>query len=216
MKIYNVSKSQVYSSCMLSAISHAIMTNKYPDLSYEQSWDDCNYLMNNEKHRITVSFTNDYCVGAVRDYTCNGYAIKNIDGISVDEIPLRVKQILTKETLQYLLENKNGIKIPVVSSIFWCNAEKLFFLSLDNNSNESDFNFILFCAMKLDKCLKYWTSYYEMNNDEVALILSLYEKRKQELYLPVFLDKKQIIDCTGKEIDEECIISLEELNIFLT
>lgn len=63
-----VTKNDIYIGCLIASISHAIMTNVYPELSYEQSWDGANYsIQNSSGMRGTITFENDFCVGAIRN-----------------------------------------------------------------------------------------------------------------------------------------------------
>lgn len=56
----------LYKGCLTASIAHAIMTDVYPELSYEQSWDGGDHsLQDTAGMRGTLSFSDGICVGAV-------------------------------------------------------------------------------------------------------------------------------------------------------
>ena len=64
----NITKTVIFKGSLIASISHAIMTNVYPEFSYEQSWDGANcFIQDSSGIRGTITFETDYCVGAIRN-----------------------------------------------------------------------------------------------------------------------------------------------------
>lgn len=58
----------IYKNSLTASVYYAVMTNVYPLLSYEQSWDGRNFsFQNSAGARGTITFTDAFCVGAIRN-----------------------------------------------------------------------------------------------------------------------------------------------------
>jgi len=58
----------LWEGCILVTIAHAISSACYPEFLYEHSWDGINYsVQDSARARGTITFHEDYCVGAFRD-----------------------------------------------------------------------------------------------------------------------------------------------------
>ena len=61
---------KIKNGCILSGIAHAIAVAKFPEISYEHSWDGINYnIQNSEGIRGTITFGKKLCVAAFRNET---------------------------------------------------------------------------------------------------------------------------------------------------
>ena len=212
--IYNINFSQIFSGCLFSSIAHAIMTNKYPLLSYEQSWDHDNYSVKNELIEFTIFFNAEYCVGAIRNnksILAYGEEINRL----VDDFPKDSKKFLVEEVLQYLLEYKDNEIVPVISSVFYCDNKRLHFTSVNNSIIDEDIqNFLLYCS-PVKKLQDYWKQYYDMTDDNIRLLILLYENKMKSLKNSIHLTQSQKDLIPGDIIREECIESMKELNIYM-
>ena len=64
---YDVNVKTLYEGCYLASISCAVMSAKFPELSFEHSWDGASYsVQDGFGSRGTVTFQNDVCVCAIR------------------------------------------------------------------------------------------------------------------------------------------------------
>ncbi|NQM54640.1 hypothetical protein HO404_02185 [Streptococcus suis] len=65
--VYDLNIKTLYEGCYLASISCAVMSAKFPELSFEHSWDGTNYsVQDGFGSRGTITFQNTFCVGAFR------------------------------------------------------------------------------------------------------------------------------------------------------
>lgn len=212
----NVTKTDIFRGCLIASITHAIMTNIYPELSYEQSWDGANYsIQNSSGIRGTITFERDYCVGAVRnensDFVVGGDCIQEY----MRYFPLTVIHKAYEETLQYLLLEKNGVVAPYVTSVFWADHTTIHFEERCIDNIKKDFalfeNIMLPKEIAIDK----WKEYYGMDSKVIELINILYPMKTKDFFSTIKLSEKQKKLIPGAYINNECAEALKELNIIL-
>ena len=212
----HVTKNAIYSGCLIASISHAIMNNVYPELSYEQSWDGANYsIQNSSGLRGTVTFENDFCVGAIR----NEMSISIVGGEFIQDcmrnFPTYVVRKAYEETLQYLLLEKDGTVAPYVTSVFWADYNTLYYEEKFIDSIKEDFalfeNILLPKKMAIEK----WKEYYDMDPKVVELIEFLYQWKMKDFLSPIELDERKKKLIPGTFINDQCMEALKELNIIL-
>ena len=212
----NVTNYKLFDGCLIASISHSIMTNVYPDLSYEQSWDGVNYsIQNTEGLRGTITFCGNYCIGAIRNENAEFIGDSNFIQKLTSNFPRKVIDKANKETLQYLLVEINGKDVPFITSIFWAD-NNTFHFQRENMSNTLD-DLILFEKILLpkNKAIKEWGKYYDMDSNAINLLRYLYSKKVKHFSDEIVLTDKQKRLIPGSSINNECIESFNELNIRL-
>lgn len=211
----NTTRSELFKGCLIASISHAIMTNVYPDLSYEQSWDGFNYLMQNtEGLRGTITFDADYCVGAIRNETVGFIGdIEFIQKITSD-FPLKVVDKAYNETLQYLLTEVNGTVVPCVTSMFWADNDMIHYQKENAANLQEDLFLFKKILVPEEKAINEWKEYYDMDLKTIGLLKYLYHEKAKCFTGKIVLNDKQKRLIPGDVINSECIESLKELNIY--
>lgn len=123
-------------------------------------------------------------------------------------------------TLQYLLTDEKGNDVPAVSVAFWGNKENIFSNQQENEINEKSEGILLPLFYEEADALKYWKEYNDLNdesdNDKIGFIMEIYNKRintGDRIVLDKLM-KDKLVFWFGDNIDE-CIISFEEMNVFL-
>lgn len=212
-----ITNKQIVSGCLISSIAHAIMMNEYPDLSYELSWDGDNYSKLFERYRMTISIKEDYCVGAIRNDEFRGVSQQEIDAlINESDFPPQAIDLLKSETLEYVLMNsEDGRVIPVVTSLYYCNTERLLIIANDKESLTADVEALAPFIASMEQQVEYWKDYYEMSEENVVLLLDLFKTKSERFHAPICLTDTQKKMLPGEDINEECIISFAEMNIAL-
>lgn len=201
--------------CFVASLAHAIMTNVYPELSYEISWDRHNFSFNNSNGvRGTLTFNESVCIVAIRNTSAiayNGHKILEL----ISEFPVSIIEECKKETLEFLLvEEKEGV-YPSVTSIFWCNDKEFYYpLELLNNI-KCDLDFLHPFLMSKKDSIVFWRNYYEMDANSLKLLNYLLAKKHNDFSKKVFLEQDYLNLIPGKHINKECVIAFEEMNIFL-
>ena len=204
----------IYRGCLIASIAHAIMTNVYPDLCYEQSWDNKNYSIQDiAGMRGTISFSNEICVGAIRNENVSPINQTKLNQILSYEVPQYVRQLASQETLQYLLIKEGNLVFPSVSCIFWADHVSLYYPKGYYSRLENDF--ILFRRIVLPEAqaIEEWRTYYDMDDHAVALLHSLIEKKALDDKKAIILSKEQQKLIPGGVICKECSDAFREMNI---
>ncbi len=212
----NVTKNDIFRGCLIASLSHAIMSNVYPELSYEQSWDGTNYSMQNSSGmRGTITFEKDFCVGAVR----NEESAIIVDRVSIQEhmisFPLNVIHTAYKETFQYLLLEKNGIATPCVTSVFWADHTTFYYEEKFIDNIKTDFALFKNIILPREMAIEKWKEYYDMDSKVVELINILYQMKITDFLSTIQLSEEQKKFIPGMYINHECVEALKELNIVL-
>ena len=212
----HITKTDIYNGCLIASISHAIMTNVYPELSYEQSWDGGNFsIQNSSGVRGTITFAEDFCVGAIR----NDFSKNVLWGESIQKcmrsFPSNVVLKAYEEALQYLLLEKNGIVLPCVTSVFWADRNTLYCEEMYIDRIEDDFALLENIVLPIETALERWKEYYDMDAKAIELISFLYNQKKNDFALTIELSEKQRRLIPGDFINSQCIEALRELNIVI-
>ena len=210
----NITQNDIFRGCLIASISHAIMTNVYPELSHEQSWDGSNYsIQNSSGLRGTITFERDYCIGAVRDEKREFMVVEDYIKKYTKNFPSHVINKAYEETFQYLLLEREGVVSPCVTSVFWADNDAIYFEERCINNIKKDF--VLFENIILSKeiAIGKWKEYYGMDSSAVELIDFLYQIKSKHFFKTIELTQKQIKLIPGPYINDECVEALKELNI---
>ena len=210
-----VSNKQLFSGCLLASVAHAITTNEYPELSYEQSWDGDNYSRQSEEYRMTVSFKDDYCVGVIRNDEFEGFSRRTIQELLMEsEFPTEAIELLQTDALEYvLLQDEDGVAVPVVTSLLYGNAESLTVISNDGETLKGDMEALAPHIAPVERQIEYWREYGDMSDSQIALLKDLHTVKLKEFHTVIHMSDEQKKMLSGEEIDEECVTSFAEINI---
>lgn len=209
-------REQLWSGCILAGIAHAIMVGEYPMMSNEHSWDGLNYsVQDSSGQRGTVSFRGGNCVAAFRNENSvrmNTFIESNLYFAGADEDIIR---LANEEALQYLLDEVAGEVKPVITTAFWGKDILMTndtLLEMITNGGDLLKNIV----SNVPTAIQYWKDAYGMNNRQISLLKSLFERK--------IVDFEQSIRLSGEEVDCICFKSEEgkteskesffEMNIF--
>ncbi|NQK68599.1 hypothetical protein HO483_10255 [Streptococcus suis] len=214
---YVLNVNNLYEGCYLASISCAVMSAKFPELSFEHSWDGMNYsVQDGFGTRGTVTFKNDFCIGVFRkdnsDRLIQSYPYTHYFKNCPDEI----FQLAVEETLQYFLDNNNGVVLPVITACFWNNENIL--ESNDNwddvFSNGGDILIPQLSAFEIG--LEHWKNYYEMDSAELNLVVRLLKERISNLEQDVrIVNDGEVLTRYGLEGFNEAKHLLESMRIYV-
>lgn len=212
---FRITYDDLFRNCLLSSIAHSIMTNEYPMLSYEQSWDGKNYSIVDDMYRCTISFENSYCLGAIRNDESKSISGDSINKLITNEYCDDEISGLLNNTLTYMLDNCSNIVSPVVTSIFLCKQSFLVISSSYNENIQKDINAIAILMQPTDKCIEHWKWYYNMSEEALVLLKQIFNYKVEHFFSPMKLTTKQKESIPGRYICDECVESFRELNIIL-
>ena len=211
-------KNDLYNGCLIGAIAHAIIVGRYPELSYEQSWDGINYnLVGDNGIRGTITFNGEECVAAFRnEKNINDNEIENALSF-FEEAPESIKSIAKNETLLYLLEIVNKKKVPLITAGFWSEGENIVTSCSEEEIILNGMSIIEKQIMPIEKSILEWKEYYEMEEEEIELLKIIYKKIKTNNGEEIILSKNEIkiLGELEEEGLEELKNSFKEMNIYL-
>ena len=203
--------------CLLRAIAHAIMTNVYPDLAWEVSWDGNSVsLQNGCGIRSTVTFLENACVGAIRNERGSVLFGEQMILKRIADFPPALITAAQEDTLQYLLEERDGMIAPAVTSMFWCDSQGLRWASKDLAAFRQDFSVLNPCALPAAQAMEALRQYYEMEPPALALLQELYRQKSASFEKAIYLTDPQKGHIPGRALTAQCREAFAELNIFLT
>jgi hypothetical protein len=212
----NWNQKQLWKGCILAGLAHAIMVAKYPLMANEQSWDNLNYsVQDSSGQRGTVSFARQKCVAAFRND--NSERINEI--IDLERFflgaPSDIVDLANKEALQYLLDEVEGKIKPLITTAFWADDSNIHM----NDSVEEMFvnggNLIAYQLMDTEMAIAAWKETYDMNEEQIQLLKSIYERKIENPDSPIILSQQEI-RLLGEDDEglEESRISFEEMGVF--
>lgn len=209
-----MTRDQLLNGCILSSLAHAIMTNIYPDLAYEMSWDCNSFSVVDTNFRGTVTFLANTCVGAVRnDEETMCYGSENILEL-IQGFPREVIDVAVKDVLQYLLVLREGQSVPAITGVFYCDNKGIYSLFENTLLSMKECSLFRFCMLPKYEAIKELTDYYDMDKRQIELLHQLYDQRISNLSEKIILSQCQIELIPGEGIKEECVQSFQEIGVF--
>lgn len=215
----NITVTELWRGCILASIANAIMASHYPEISYEHSWDGFNYnIQDSCGIRGTITFDSNYCIGAFRND--NSYRILNNNKPNdfkyyFDTSKSKIIKLAQSETLQYLLDDVNGVVVPSITTAFWSDQDTL--LSLDSlekmfENGASILKRHMFC---FELGVESWKENYDMTQEQISLLKFIYFKKIENPLNFIMLSKSDIdkIGVSEYELLEISKKSFEEINI---
>lgn len=177
-----IDKAALYDACILSTLFHLVGELKDPIFSYEQSWDDNHYHRINDEGRGTITFLDDGFIAAFRFEGSRRlreeFDIEN----KLKEMPEKYREIAESETLQFLLEDVDGVVQPSITTFIWnINGKTYSFDDLTTIQTESA-ELIMPHISNEKEIMNYWMEYHEdLDKNELDFVNTLwnfYKKNK--------------------------------------
>ena len=201
---------KLYEACILSSLTHAVAVGMYPELNYEHSWDKINYSMNDsEGCRATITFHKNHIITIFQDSSCVHTDVDALDFF--ESAPKEIIELAKNETLQYVLENADGIVKPVISSAFWGEWNELYSVIPFDEIVDKGAHIITVQLLPFKEAMKEWSDYYDLDESQIKFIKHLFDKKIKENTFTLSNDDIQYL--YGDV--QECLISLREMNILV-
>lgn len=201
---------KLYEACILSSLTHAVAVGMYPELNYEHSWDKINYSMNDsEGCRATITFHKNRIIAVFQDSSCVNADVDALDFF--EGAPKEIIELAKNETLQYVLENVDGIVKPVISSAFWGDWNELYSVIPFDEIVDKGAHIITVQLLPFKEAMEEWSDYYDLDESQIKFIKHLFDKKIKENTFTLSNDDMQYLYDDVKE----CLISLREMNILV-
>lgn len=166
--------------------------------------------------RGTITFTPDYCVGAIRNDNNSNPVVgmEKIQDIMMG-FPANVVQAAQDEALQYLLlEIGKGIA-PCVTSVFWADEAGLYYDKKITDTIKTDLILFETILLPKEKAIAKWKHYHDMDPKAIKLLRILFQEKVKDFASKIILNEEQKELIPGRFINSECEESLRELNIYI-
>jgi hypothetical protein len=163
--------------------------------------------------RGTISFAQGACIGAFRaDSRIN----EPLDHERLlNELQPHLQRMAYDETLQYLLDNVCGQVKPVITTTFWTDKSGVIVSPHDYlQFMEKGGQLLERQAMTYSRSVKAWQEYYDMSDEQVNLMVSLFRRRLSYPNEPIILSSEELALLGDNEKGlMESRASFRELNI---
>ncbi len=208
---------QLWESCMLASIAQAIMVAQQPVSSIKHSWDGINYSVQDHVGiRGTITFKDEIYIGAFRNDKSD-----RLSGVHKQaeeyfaHAPLWIYQTATTETFQYLLDNVEGNRKPVITTGFWGDKNGVHGLDTFEDMLKHGGCILARQMANLDVAIGSWAKYYEMSPQQILLLKSIYARLIATPDKKMVLNAEEIrmIGAVDEERKSSSISSFEEIGI---
>ena len=214
---YALNVKTLYEGCYLASISCAVMSAKFPELTFEHSWDRTSYsVQDGFGSRGTVTFENDVCVCAIRSDNSERLSRFIPYTYYFENCPVQNFRLAEEETLQYLLDERNGEILPVITACFWNNGNEL-----ESNDSWKDIfsnggDILIPQLSSFEIGLEHWKNYYGMNKAELNLVVKLFKEKVSNPQQDIKLtDDVEILSKYGLEGFKQAKELLEGMCIYM-
>lgn len=215
-KKLDINRIDLWKSSIFKSIAHAINMAHYPELSYESSWDNFNYnLQDGEGTRGTITFHPDFCIAAFQDLNSERSEQVKDPLYYLEGASDKVKEVAQQETFQYLLEDVEGETMPLITSAFWIENGDTYSIDTFEEFQEHGGFLVEMQLEDIPSLMEILEEEYEMTDPQLNLLQLIFEKKikspEEKIMLSeVEIDMIGISDEEGREESEE---SFKELNI---
>ncbi|MDE7293147.1 MAG: hypothetical protein K2N72_01855 [Oscillospiraceae bacterium] len=207
----------LYQRCIYAAIAHGIMNGKFPDFSAEQSWDGSNYSFQDFCGvRGTVSFCDKGFVCLFRNDRNFIIGAENICSTLLKGADEKILGLARNEAMLYLLDDNNGTVAPAASAAFWSSGSHICSNQTESELLELSGETLIPLTLDHKKFAEYWAQCLEMTDEQQETVNEIYELRLNSNDRIILNNtiREKLLKWFNGEIDE-CIVSLEEMDIFL-
>ena len=161
-------------------------------------------------HRATITFHNEYIIAVFQDIEkvdWNVNALSFFDGASEEII-----EIARNEALQYVLDESDGVVKPVATAAFWGTWDRLNSTQSFADIIKNGGHIISSQLLSYNDAMNEWREYYDLDAKQMYLIQKLFNAKIGSTGELLILHDDEIELLYGDS--DECLVSLEELNIF--
>lgn len=215
-KKLDIDRIDLWKGSIFKSIAHAINMAHYPELSYESSWDNFNYnLQDGEGARGTITFHPDFCIAAFQDLNSERSEQVKDPLYYFEGASDKVKEVAQQETFQYLLEDVEGETMPLITSAFWIENGNTYSIDTFEEFQEHS-GFLLEMQLEdITSLMETLEEEYEMTDQQLNLLQLIFEKKIKSPEEKIVLSEGEIdmIGISDEEGREESEESFKELNI---
>jgi hypothetical protein len=193
-----------------------------PALAYEVSWDGLNYNRQDTMGTYgTVSFYEDSVVGVFFDLHSPRSPFKSKKKYDMQPfvrgMPVELRARAEQETLQYILEEYDGIIQPIITAAFWSKGEHLTASEPWANVVTHGAHLIRIEVMQTERAIREIQTEYEFSDEQLQLVRSVYERKVEVPNSNLLLSEqeREQISSQGMQGLEQCRELFSKIGILL-
>jgi len=216
----------LWPGAILGSIAHAVAVARYPDLAHEQSWDEHNYCVQDSAgSRGTVAFSGQRFVAVFFSESSDRNPFTSDETYDLQRffagLPDDLATLAHEEALQYVLQDYEGLPLPIITSAFWGDGQQQHVTAAEAWSDVFENGGFLIKNQLLteDESLAAWQAEYELTDEEVTFVTSLFHRKLSQPTSELNLTAADLslLESIVKDDEglETCRMSFAELNILL-
>lgn len=131
------------------------------------------------------------------------------------EAPEKVQKMAVDDTFQYLLDDVEGVILPVVSTVLWGDDRQIFSSHRYEEMMDRGSSLLEIQTSGYEAGLTYCEEYYELTEQQLALLETLYHLKIENPSQAITLchEDIQVLDTSDMEGIEESTTSFYEIDI---
>jgi hypothetical protein len=180
--------SVLWPGCLLASIAHAVFVVRAPFLAHEHSWNGTNYSVQDTQGSCgTIAFGEN-----MSRFVAVMYSLENDryrSSINLDLAEASIQTLLPNipdglkglrdEALRYIMQDVQGVPVPVLTSAFWSDLETPLVTACepwrDVVEHGAGIFHKQFCEPSI--ALTLWASDFDFDEKEIALVRALFIRR---------------------------------------
>lgn len=207
---------------ILRTIAHSAWIVDNRSFLYEVSWDGTNYnRQDTQGARGTVTFNEELIVGLFFDEHSKSNPFVKLDEYDfhkfMSNMPDAPRQIAYKETSQYLLDNLNGVVMPIVTAAFWSEGSTVIGNALFKLLLEDGLRLIYLECLPDEEAIVSLQEEYGLSDVQISAIWTVFMYKISVGYdSKIYLQKSTFPEIFPAGIDiDDSISLLQAIGIFL-
>lgn len=215
-------RNTLWEGAILTTIAHAIFTAHEPVLSYELSWEGATYNRQDTMGtRGAVTFAADKTIGLFFDENSTRSPFRSGEvyqpQMYLGQMPEPMSNLAQRETSQYLLDNYDGLTIPLFTACFWNVGDYLTSFEPWENVLKHGAHIIGIEAQSTADAIIALQDNYELSAVQHELLQILFHRRINSQALPITLDSKEQAALLSQGCDGivECRDLLRQVSIYI-
>lgn len=172
----------LWQGVVLGTIAQAIRVMGDTTFVHEQSWDVPNYSVQNSMGaRGTITFTKNEVVGVFFDDDSPRNPFSSKQQYSVldftRKMPSNIASLAQNEALQYVLEDLNGQREPVITAAFWSVGDQMTSFEPWDQVVANGAHIVEFQVLQPEEAFPKWQEEYRLSTAQAELMKALYKNR---------------------------------------
>jgi hypothetical protein len=205
------SRAELWQGVVLGTIAHAIWMAPDSTYSYGQGWDGPNYLLKDGRGDCAaLTFTPERVVGAFFDLHSVRSPFRDVPKLPFGQVyriedyfvgaPIEAQALARQEALTYVFDDYEGEAQPVITAACWSEGDLLAAREPWQEVRPVCAHLLNIQTMPPEQAVAAWTEEYEFDDDQVALLRALFDRRMASVHpITVEGNERRTLTARGDE-----------------